>query len=170
MRYMTTPKYHRDRRITVAIFTTGAGRSLTVNVVEDRVEVFSVGCWSCSDVSPLVNTLHQAAVLAAQWSDRDRALAALLDRREYNSGFWMPAVRKLAEDCVNDRALSGRTTPRTEDEIRVDIAAAMESVKAIRGCPQVFPPLNIKAFTSCLLIEPLWDEIEEFRWVEPDAS
>ena len=167
---MTTPKYHRDRRITVAIFTTGAGRSLTVNVVEDRVEVFSVGCWSCSDVSPLVNTLHQAAVLAAEWSDRDRALAALLDRREYNSGFWMPAVQKLVgEYCWSDR-VNGRTTPRTEDEVRADIATVMESVKAIRGCPQVFPPLNLQAFTACLTVEPLWDEIEEFRWVEPDAS
>lgn len=171
MRYMTTPKYHRDRRITVAIFTSDGGRSLTVNVIEDRVELYSVGCWSCLSVGPLGEALQKAAAIAAQWSNRDRALAAVLDRREDNSKWWMPAVRKLAEDCVNDRAVSGRTTPRTEDEICADIAAVMDEVKkTARGCPQVFPQLDIRAFQTCLLIEPLWDEIEEFRWVEPDAG
>lgn len=161
MRYMTTPKYHRDRRITVAIYTTGAGRSLTVNVVEDRVEVFSVGCWSCSDVG----ALHQAAVLAAQWSDRDRALAALLDRREHNSGFWMPAVREVTQKYLGELAIT-----RTEAEIRAGIEDAISNCKGARGFPTVTPRLHIQFDGTCLTVEPLWDEIEEFRWVEPDAS
>lgn len=170
MRYMTTPKYHRDRRITVAIFTTGAGRSLTVNVVEDRVELYSVGCWSGADVSPLVNALHQAAVLAAQWSDRDRSLAAVLDRRKENSKWWMPAVQNVAQEYCWTNQINREITSRTEDEVCADIAAALETVKTARGCPKVFPRLDIRAFQTHSLIVPLWDEIEEFRWVEPDAS
>ena len=164
---MTTPKYHRDRRITVAIFTTENGCSLTVNVVEDRVEVSSVGYWSCSDVSPLVNRLHQAAVLAAEWTDRDCALAALLDRREYNSGFWMPAVRKVTQEYLGELL-----TPQKEAEIHARVQDAREKAKAARGCPSVFPRLLIQfdEIKMALTVEPLWDEIEEFRWVEPDAS
>jgi len=169
MRYMTTPKYHRDRRIVTAILTRDGDRSLTVCVVGDRVELSSAGYWSCPGVGvgPLVEAINRAAAIAAQWSDRDRALAAVLDRRDYNSRFWMPAVREVTQEYLGELL-----TPQKEAEIHARVQDAREKAKTIRGCPSVFPRLLIQfdEGKAALSVEPLWDEIEEFRWVEPDAS
>lgn len=165
MRYMTTPKYHRDRRIPIAILPQDGYRSLTVSVVGDRVELSSAGYWSCLGVGPLVEAINKAATVAAQWSNRDRALAEVMDRREYNSGFWMPAVREATQRYLGELA-----TTRTEAEIRAGIEDAISNCKGARGFPAVIPRLHIQFDGTCLTVEPLWDEIEEFRWVEPDAS
>jgi hypothetical protein len=74
----------------------------------------------------------------------------------------MPAVREATQKYLGELA-----TTRTEAEIRAGIEDAISNCKGARGFPAVIPRLHIQFDGTCLTVEPLWDEIEEFRWVEP---
>lgn len=172
MRYMTTPKYHRDRLLRVASFPShgiaDGGLPLLINVNEDRVELYAAGYWSCPDVSPLVYALREAEAIAAQWTERDRALARVMDRRKANSRWWVDDVEGVLHSYRGELATRDKL-----DEIRACVEEALKKVKTMaRGCPSVFPRIDIQLDEAgaALTYEPLWDEIEEFRWVEPDAS
>jgi hypothetical protein len=56
------------------------------------------------------------------------------------------------------------TTPKYHRDRRIAVAIFTSDGAS------VIPRLHIQFDGTCLTVEPLWDEIEEFRWVEPDAS
>lgn len=169
MRYMTTPKYHRDRRITVAIFHSfGGGPSLAVSVIEDRVEFG--GYWSCLSIDSLVEALQKAAVIAAQWSARDRALAAVMDRRAANSRWWADAIESVLREYQGELATADMLES-VQDRVKSVMAEIRD--EGLRARPQrVYPRMRVyfDEVKAALTFVPFWDEIEEFRWVEPDAS
>ena len=172
MRYMTTPKYHRDRILHVARFPSGKANELPlhVNVNEDRVELYAAGHWSASAVVSLVEAINKATALAAQWSARDRALAAVMDRRAANSRWWADAIENVL------RAYQGElATADMLESVQDRVKSVMAEIRdeGFRARPQrVYPRMRVyfDEVKAALTFVPFWDEIEEFRWVEPDAS
>ena len=173
MRYMTTPKYHRDRILRVArLEQSGKPNELPlhVNVNEDRVELYAAGYWSVSDTDLLIEAINLATALAARWSARDRALAAVMDRRAANSRWWADAIEGVL------RAYRGElATTDVLESVQDRVKSVMAEIRdeGFRARPQrVYPRMRVHfdEIKAALTFEPLWDEIEEFRWVEPDAS
>ena len=173
MRYMTTPKYHRDRILRVARLEQSGKPNelpLNVNVNEDRVELYAAGYWSVSDTDLLIEAINLATALAARWSARDRALAAVMDRRAANSRWWADAIEGVL------RAYRGElATTDVLESVQDRVKSVMAEIRdeGFRARPQrVYPRMRVHfdEIKAALTFEPLWDEIEEFRWVEPDAS
>jgi hypothetical protein len=130
----------------------------------------AAGYWSVADTALLVEAVNKAAALAAQWSARDRALAAVMDRRGANARWWADAVEGVLRSYRGELA-TANMLESVQDQIKSVMAPIRD--EGFRARPQrAYPRMRVyfDEVKAALTFEPLWDEIEEFRWVEPDAS
>lgn len=161
---MREPQYSREVEITVANFSNDSGGvSLSVGVCEGRVHVSMDMDWSCppSSVGRVCEALQSAAILAAQWTERDQRIADLMRRRRENSHLWYEGVNRVVSTFrgVLQTPFAQKALSEAIQHKRAELAAQFGGAE--------IPEFSVQYLDGGVTIEPIWDRMPQFRWVEP---
>lgn len=158
------PRYSRDEEITVATFANeGRGCGLVVGVNEGRVVLSMDMEWEASPgaIGDVCAALRSAALLAAQWTERDQRIADLMRRRVENSHLWYKDI-----DGVVAEFRGVLWTPTAQRTFLAMIRHVRDRLVA------KFGELEIPEFTfqyrdhDRATLEPVWERMPQYRWTE----
>jgi hypothetical protein len=156
------PKYSREQEITVATFPNeGRGVGLAVGVLGGRVFVSTDMNWECSPsaVDDVCVAIRSAALLAAQWTERDQRIADLMRLRAENSQLWYKAIH----DAVAPFEGAFGTTSAQRS-----LLGAVQNARTrlvVQFGEAEIPEFSVRYGDTGVVIEPLWDRMPLFRWM-----